>query len=62
MITVIIQLISYDCRDKAKTTVKDNSKTKINYIPRERDVEAVETIIYVFQDFCMHNSAFFERQ
>ena len=39
MRTVIIQIISYDFKDKVKTTVKD--KCKKNQILRERDVEAV---------------------
>ena len=48
-------------RDKLKTTVEDNCK-KLNYILRERVVEADKTLIYPFQDFYMINCFSFELQ
>ena len=55
---ITIQEISYDRNDKVKMTVKDKIKN-FNYFLQERSVEAVKTIIYIFQDFKIFNCVLF---
>ena len=58
MRSVKIEYLSYEQKDKVKTTVKDKCK-KINSIHRRRGVEAVTTIIHTLKDSYMFNCALF---
>ena len=55
---IIIQEFSFDRNDKVKMTVKDKIE-KLKQFLQERSVEAVKTIIYIFQDFNMFNFVLF---